>query len=124
MILRLRKKHITLERGNSMEKLFETLSEVKQANQEIGNHWFSRDTMKFWGCKIETSLLRGRFFITSEWDLRKTKRLFTIRFANPDGSIETLPGRKGKDGFQCYWDKDHAKQFLYEYIKNPAVIEQ
>jgi len=99
-----------------MDKLFNTLSEVRQANKSLGNYWFNRHTMKFWGSKIESSLLKGRFFISSELSIRKDNRRFTIREVKPDGSIETLNINK-LDGFRAYYSKDQAKDSLNEYLK-------
>jgi len=85
------------------ERMFKTLAEVKAANKAIGNHWFERSTMRFFNSKVETGLLRGRFFITSErMELTFPKR-YTVREAMPDGDIKTV------GEFQGYTDLELAR---------------
>jgi hypothetical protein len=43
-----------------------TLGDVRFHNDRNGFYWFSQETMKFFGSKIESSLLKGGYFITSE----------------------------------------------------------
>jgi hypothetical protein len=73
---------------------YKTIADVKAANQAIGNHWFSRDTMRFFNTRIESKLLtRGsgrQFFITSERQDETKARKYTIREAMPDGNIDTF----------------------------------
>ncbi len=73
---------------------FKTMSEVKAANTAAGMCWFSRQTMKFWHSKIESGLLKGRYFITSEdsfaIDGRTPERIFAVREVQPDANIKTL----------------------------------
>lgn len=69
---------------------FNNIKEVKQANKEIGRHFFSRDTMNFFGSKIESELIGGKFFVTSEDNFNRTQRLFTIRVVNDQGEVDTF----------------------------------
>lgn len=66
-----------------------TLADVRVANKAAGFNWFSRDTMRFWSCRIHGGLRKGRFFITSEENFDRSKRVFSIREAMPDGRIHT-----------------------------------
>lgn len=66
-----------------------TLSEFKALNKQVGNHFFDRDAMRFFNSRIESGLLKGKFFITSESDMRNTTRFFNVREAKPDGSVKT-----------------------------------
>ncbi len=74
--------------------MFNTMAEVKAANKEIGNNWFSPDTMKWWKTVIETPLLQHRYFVTSEpefaMDGRTPQRKYTLREVLDDGSIKTV----------------------------------
>lgn len=74
--------------------MFKTMSEVRAANRAAGYNWFRKDTMRFWKSKIETGLLKGQYFVSSEdeWaiDGRKPKRIYAVRQAHADGHIETL----------------------------------
>lgn len=45
---------------------YKTLADVRAANAAAGFRFFDRGTMKFWNSRIESTLIRGRFFITSE----------------------------------------------------------
>jgi hypothetical protein len=79
---------------------FQTMADVKAANQSIGSHWFERSTMRFFNTRIESKLMtRGpseaapggrQVFITSERMDENHAREYTIREAKPDGDIDTL----------------------------------
>ena len=47
---------------------FKTMSEYRKHCKENGSHWFSRDTMNFFGSRIESHLKGGRWFIESQLD--------------------------------------------------------
>jgi hypothetical protein len=71
--------------------MFNDLSEVRQANKEIGHHWFEPATMKFFASRIESSLYKNQCFITSEKRcFDDYTRVYSVRRVKPDGSIETL----------------------------------
>jgi hypothetical protein len=71
-------------------KRFNSLSEVRAANKAIDNHWFDRGAMRFFNTRIESNLLEGQYFITSEQPSEGSKRMFSVREAEVDGSIDTL----------------------------------
>lgn len=68
---------------------FGTLDDVKKANADAGQNWFSESTFAWWKTKIETGLIRGRYFITSE-DPFDTGRKYAVRYARDDGHIDTV----------------------------------
>jgi hypothetical protein len=73
--------------------MFNNITEVKAANKNKGQHFFSKDTLAFFGSKVYPELytVAGRqFFITSEDNFNRTKKGYTIREVMPDGDIETL----------------------------------
>ncbi len=73
--------------------MFNNITEVKKANKEIGQHFFDRDTLAFFGSKVYPDLytVAGRqFFVTSEDNYNRTEKGYTIREAMPDGDIETI----------------------------------
>ena len=92
---------------------FKTIADVRAANAAIGNNWFSRSTMRFWKTRIESSLIGGRWFITSEdeWALdgRKPARIYCVREANADGSIKTIQSHLRS--------KDDAKELIQDLKK-------
>lgn len=69
--------------------VYVTLDDVEAANRSIGNHWFDRDTMRFFKTKIESRLIAGHRFVTSERGPDERRR-YTVRDARPDGTIDTI----------------------------------
>ena len=71
--------------------MFETIDEVKEANKELGHHFFSPDTMKFFASRVESSLYKNQTFITSEKKcFDDYTRVYCVRKALSNGSIETV----------------------------------
>jgi hypothetical protein len=69
-----------------------TVAAIKAANRDAGQHYFEPDTMRFFSSRVLSGTYGGRFFITSErsgFD-HSSPRMFTVREAMPDGSIETV----------------------------------
>lgn len=77
---------------------FPSLNAVKVANEARGRretraYWFGNSEMRHFGTRIETALLGGQYFVTSEWkDYAETVRAFSVREALTDGSIDTYWG--------------------------------
>lgn len=69
---------------------FGSIEEVIAANEALGHCWFAASSMVFFGTLIETGLIRGRYFITSDDDMRGQDRRFTVREAAADGSVSTV----------------------------------
>jgi hypothetical protein len=87
------------------DRTFRDIGQVRYANNQLGHHFFDRDTLRFFSSRVHDDLYGGRYFVTSErdesygsfgaaWD---GERRYTIRKANPDGSIETV-GQFGQYG--------------------------
>jgi hypothetical protein len=71
--------------------MFNTIAELKQANKDAGMYFFSKDTMNFFASRIESSLYKNQCFITSEKKcFNDYTRVYSVRRARPDASIETL----------------------------------
>ena len=71
--------------------MFNTIAEVKRANREAGFYFFSPDTMRFFASRIESGLYKNQCFITSEKRcFSDDTRVFKVRRARPDGSIENM----------------------------------
>ena len=71
--------------------MYATLAQIKQANKAAGFHFFSDRTMRFFGSRASRTIYNGCLFVTSEQNIRDGQpRLYTIRRAMPDGSIETV----------------------------------
>lgn len=73
---------------------YTTLDDVRNANEKIGAHWFDKSSMRFFKTRIESRLIAGKRFITSECGPDE-RRKYTIREAQPDGMIDTIGGFQG-----------------------------
>lgn len=79
---------------------FKTMAQIKEANAARGDHFFDRDTMKFFASKVEGGPYGGRYFVTSEkTGFTSTKRAYTVRRASDDGQIRTV-GKMGEFMFK------------------------
>ena len=64
-----------------------TMAEAKQKNLVF----FSKETMRFWNCKIESRLFSNRCFVTSEDNFDRSRKLYTVRrFSEDYTDIETI----------------------------------
>jgi len=92
---------------------FTSIPAVKAAFNAAGSFWFSPSTMRFFNTKIESSLIGGRYFITSERYESDQPKLFNIRMVvrNDDASldIETVGEH------MTYTTKQQAMNALEEY---------
>lgn len=74
--------------------MFKTIKDIKDAaaRSEDSLYWFSPDTLKFFSSRIGSKIYPtdgGAFFITSEQRDEDEPRLYSVRFAHNDGTIET-----------------------------------
>jgi hypothetical protein len=74
----------------------QTIKQIEEANRAIGQHWFSRESMRFFNTKIESPVFftdRVSYFVSSEQDPEGVawfgNRRFTIRIVHPDGNVDT-----------------------------------
>ena len=86
---------------------FRTITEIKAANKSIGHHFFSRGAMRFFNSKIESPVLRGRYFITSEIGPNEVKA-YSVHMASDAGEIETI------GGFHSFKSTKEAMAFVRE----------
>lgn len=90
-------------KNNKLPGKFKTMAEIKSANLRINHHWFDKGAMRFFDTRIETGVIKGKYFITSEqyhdsgchgWSCNRNgscgPRLYTIRIAFSDGSVDTI----------------------------------
>lgn len=77
---------------------YRTLEDIRRRNAALGHHWFSADTLRFFSSRIQERIYVGRdgraYFVTSERFQPSrgpaARRLYTVRVANLDGSIDTV----------------------------------
>ncbi len=70
--------------------MFTTIEQVKAANAAAGQHWFEPDAMAFFRTRISERIYGGRYFVTSETPGNGAPRRYTVRSAEPDGTIATV----------------------------------
>jgi len=69
-----------------------SVDQIMYHTTDIGHHFFTRETRRFFGSKIYDDLAHGIYFITSEQDSYGAwdgKRRYTIRMALGDGMIDS-----------------------------------
>lgn len=87
---------------------FKSMEAVKRANRAADQYWFTPETMRFFGSRIESKLLYGCLFVTSEQDpAQMWPRAYSVREANADGTI----GNVGE--FQGHATFDDAMKALH-----------
>jgi len=98
---------------------FENMEQVKNANKKSGMYFFSKPTMRFFNSIIETELMEGGFFITSErYKLGLAKRYTIRQVTNEQGHIAS------KSDFQEFKTIDRAiKQVEILQLELLASIE-
>lgn len=94
------------QRSNPPGKPFATIAEVEAANKAHGGHFFDRQTMRFFKSRIESSVLSGRYFLTSEQP-PGGRRAYTVRRASDTGAVRTV-GELG-----AYATKEQARKAAY-----------
>ncbi len=106
--------------------MFKNMTEVKKANKDAGHHFFDKSTMQFFDSRIESRLIGGRVFVTSE-QYEDEPRHYAVRSVNDDGTIDTaevdIPAQFAAgpmgDKFKTFAD---ARQYAddlahgYEYV--------
>lgn len=104
---------ITEATKNPRAFVYASMADVIAANKSIGNHWFDRATMRFFKTRIESRLIAGHRFITSECG-PDGRRAYTVREACPDGTIDTV------GEFQGYGTLAQAKAAVLAYPEEKA----
>ena len=90
--------------------MFNTISEIKNANAAHGQKFFSPGAMRFFGCRVLPVVYGGRYFVTSE-QYPGCPRLYSVCRASDTGQVDTMfdcPG--GPGGFQAFGNASSAKR--------------
>lgn len=98
-----------------MRKL--TIADVRAHNERAGYYFFSRDTMRFFGTRVESVLYKNNTFITSDFTgFERNKRRYTVRVYNPEtGNVTTAKDSDGKSTFNAFEYIDSAREFARNY---------
>ena len=97
-----------------MADLSKTYEEMVSLCSRRGSHYFTPETIRFWGGKVHDSANKWGLFIESFDNFDRTRKLFAVKFIGPDGYITSVePAEQGKtyEHFATYED---AKAFRHK----------
>lgn len=87
-----------------------TMEDVIRMCKEEGNHFFDRDTILFFGSKVETKLFDNFTFVTSDDNWNRTERMYTVRQFDP--YYESMGGMiKDVSGFGEFKSLEDAVEY-------------
>ncbi|MHB8416296.1 MAG: DUF7447 family protein [Acidiferrobacteraceae bacterium] len=69
--------------------MYKTMAQIRARNRAAGFHFFDRDTMAFFKCKVYPYLYGGHSFVTRETD-PSGHTGYTLRYADDAGKIHKL----------------------------------
>lgn len=75
--------------GEGARSMYDTIEQITAANAAIGRHFFEPSDMRCYRVRVSPTVYGGKYFITSE-QFDDAPRLYTVRMANPTGSISTV----------------------------------
>jgi hypothetical protein len=101
-------------------KLYGSIAEIREANKAAGQHWFEKDTLRFFDGIVpeDQPIVHGRFFVSSEQFDSRSPRTHTLRYANPDAAINTV------GDFQQFDSFDEAREALRDGITRGVAVRQ
>ena len=93
------------------------MADVKQANKDAGYYFFSRDTMRFFGTRIESTLYKNNTFITSDYTgFERNNRAYSVRVFHPETRIvNTAKFSDGQSTFNKFSTIESAREFARNY---------
>jgi hypothetical protein len=99
----------------AQKQMPQSIAELKALNEKNGGCWFGRGEMRFFGTKIESGILRGHYFISSEQPPHGP-RAYTVRSFNDEGDVETV------GDFCSHHSKADAVEALTEHLKEQTAV--
>lgn len=97
----------------TLQTTFKTLAEFKAV---YTGHFFDKKTMKFFRSRIESGLIKGVYFITSESDMRDTERFYNVRSIGQLESGEYTVNSIYE--FNKIKSKERAKEIIRQHSMN------
>ena len=93
------------------------MADVKQANKDAGYYFFSRDTMRFFGTRIVSTLYKNNTFITSDYTgFERNNRAYSVRVFHPETRIvNTAKFSDGQSTFNKFSTIESAREFARNY---------
>lgn len=77
--------------------MYKSIGAMKKANRALGRHWFDPRSVEFFDSRIESKVIRGRYFISSsqihdygvdpEYHGPRTLKVHRV---SDDGAVDTL----------------------------------
>ena len=94
-----------------------TIADVKQANKDAGYYFFSRDTMRFFGTRIVSTLYKNNTFITTDYTgFERNNRAYSVRVFHPEtGIVNTAKFPDGQSTFNKFSTIESAREFARNY---------
>jgi len=101
-------------------KLYGSIAEIRAANKAAGDHWFEKDTLRFFDGIVpeDQEVVHGRFFVSSEQFNSDSPRLHTLRHVNAAGGIDTV------GHFQQFETFDDARAALSQALAGGVTVRQ
>jgi len=95
-----------------------TIADVKRINADAGYYFFSKETMRFFGTRVVSSLYQNNTFITSDYTgFERNSRKFTVRVFNENtGEVKTANFSDGKSTFNAFARIEDAREFARSYV--------
>lgn len=105
---------------------WQTMKQFRAANKAAGQHYFDADTMRFFDSRVESDIIGGRFFVTSEQFHPSagpsTPRGYSVHVAWNNGHVGTVGEFGGmhhddpRRGYATYEEAKRAAERLAEVI--------
>lgn len=101
---------------------FNSVPDMKKTVKAAGSHFFDKDAMKFFNSKIETPLMSGSFFVTSEYRDDPAEKRYTPRYFT-----------RGEDGSYTHHDIGEfntletlaeARAVIFQFQKNQTLVNR
>lgn len=99
-----------------MDKL--TVADVRYKMNQGGSYWWSKESMRFFNTRVESTLMQGDYFITSELSPYGHKRMYSVRhYDRANNDIDTV------GDFYSYHSREQAKDCVKKLQKLAKELE-
>lgn len=105
-VLELAIRNVRLARPPQTEPVY-SISDLKRLNEKNGGCWFGRSEMRFFGTRIESGIIGGKYFVTSEQPPHGSRK-YSVRSFDEKGDVDTV------GEFCAYSDKSEAMSAIRE----------
>jgi hypothetical protein len=103
---------------------FQNITQIREANDRIGQFWFSQQAMRWFNTRIESAVYVTNdmsYFLTSEHDDHGQawfgERRYSIRQCDAQGIVDTV------GEFGAYFTLDEARMAVWDIIRNKEKVE-